>query len=598
MSSATSRSQTVPDSTCAIDSGLKLMVKSKVKRAIAPEPAPTVLPGARSALNIVIGRFVQDSRHKTLLVKGKWGVGKTHAVRGLLLGEDGPASTVSYVSLSGISKIGDERLLVVSGLEREGGQQALEKYSLKFTEVAKTATKMIPLSASGVADAGLDALQGFLASRVVKGAIVVLDDIERREQGLSLSTVFGAISRLTEVREAKVIVIMNEDELATDPESAKLLSHQREKIFDREFEYRPSPDEQLRLLDLKKTAEYVKPVATKLKIINLRVLQKTAWVVEELAARLADVDAAIRSRLLAQLAQIAAIRFLARNPLSPKDLESGLHFQLLDAVKNRRDASLEEPENPFRWDLESLDYSALSVDPILLAFLESGIFDESGFKAVLPDLAALHAEEKFQRQREAISASIWGKFEPLTPDELGLIRSLLDGDEIAKVGAGDLQFYLDILQMHGLALDKASYELKWAQRVPIAHGGLSEFRFDRLKTEEAKNMIRARVNAAQDPQAPQTLKEALDCHRLSATFLQSAEATDRAAIEKILKETTRKDLLTDLTILFREATIPGQLLPEIFELAPPFAAAISDVLDNLSAESEINKIRVNAIRPS
>jgi hypothetical protein len=222
------------------------MAKSKNKRAITSERASTAPPQARSALNTVIGQFVQDPRHKTLLVKGKWGVGKTYAVRGLLLGENGPAPTVSYVSLSGVSRIADERLLVVSGLERESGQSTLEKYSVKLAEVAKTATKMIPSNAGGIADVAIGALQGFLANRIVKDAVVVLDDIERRDALLGLGAIFGAISRLTEVRGAKTIVIMNEDELRrADPDAAELLSRQREKIFDREFEYRPSPNDPL-----------------------------------------------------------------------------------------------------------------------------------------------------------------------------------------------------------------------------------------------------------------------------------------------------------------------------------------------------------------
>jgi hypothetical protein len=125
---------------------------------------------------------------------------------------------------------------------------------------------------------------------------------------------------------------------------------------------------------------------------------------------------------------------------------------------------------------------------------------------------------------------------------------------------------------------------------------LSEFRLDRLRTDEAKNVIRARVNAAQGPLAPQTFREALEHHRLSAPFLQSPETTDNAAIEQILRETSRRGLITDLSMLLRQATHSGQLLPDVFELAPPFAAALPDVLDSLSAESEINKLRVNAIR--
>ena len=575
------------------------MTKSKIKRIVASERASAALP--RSALNTVIEQFVQDSRHKTLLVKGNWGVGKTHAVRAFLLREDGPAPTVSYVSLSGVSRIADERLLVVSGLERESGQSTLENYSVKFAEVAKSVTKMIPSGAGGIADVGIDALQGFLANRIVKDAVVVLDDIERRDALLSLGAVFGAISRLTEVRGAKTIVIMNEDELRkVAPDDAKLLSHQREKIFDREFEYRPSPDEQLKLLELKEAAQYLAPVATKLKLTNLRVLQKTAWAVEEFATHIRGVDAVIKNRVLEQVAIIAAMRFRARQPLLSELLVSSLHFGLTDALLRRQrpgnDKTRLETENPFRGDLEALDYNPLPIDSVVLDFLNTGDLDTKGFEASLPDLKALEVGREFRERIEAISASIWGKFGSFTADEIARLQSFLDGDELARVGGADLGFYLDILEMHGLQPNRSTYEIRWAQSVPVAHGMLSEFHLDRLQADEAKNTVRARVNAALDPQEPQTFTAALEQHRLSASFLQSPEATDRAAIERVLRETSRRGLITDLTILLQQATQPGQLLPEVFELAPPFAAALSDVLDSLSAESEINKVRVDAIR--
>lgn len=179
-----------------------------------------------STLQNVLKQFVRNPRHKTLLLKGKWGVGKTHAVRDFLLGEESPVKTVSYVSLSGVATVADERSLAISGLERDGGQAAWAK----FTNIAKAATKTFPAGAGAVADVGIDALQGFLTNWVIKDAVVVLDDIERKGESLSLSAIFGAVSRLTEIRGAKVIVMMNEDELLrADHQAAELFSNQREK---------------------------------------------------------------------------------------------------------------------------------------------------------------------------------------------------------------------------------------------------------------------------------------------------------------------------------------------------------------------------------
>jgi hypothetical protein len=93
-----------------------------------------------------------------------------------------------------------------------------------------------------------------------------------------------------------------------------------------------SIDEALELIQLKEAAEYVEPVARKLEINNLRVLQKIVWAVEELNEHLTDLDTAIKARILSQVAQIAAIRFRARCPLRSQDLQSGFHFGLLKAT--------------------------------------------------------------------------------------------------------------------------------------------------------------------------------------------------------------------------------------------------------------------------
>src|SRR6266436_202159 len=91
-----------------------------------------------------LNRFVQNSRHHTLLIKGKWGIGKTLAVRQFLLNECSPVKTVSYVSLSGVASVSDERSLAISGLEREAGRPLWERLPRKFSLLGKPAINLIP----------------------------------------------------------------------------------------------------------------------------------------------------------------------------------------------------------------------------------------------------------------------------------------------------------------------------------------------------------------------------------------------------------------------------------------------------------------------
>jgi hypothetical protein len=389
---------------------------------------------------------------------------------------------------------------------------------------------------------------------------------------------------------------MNEDELLRAySEEAKFLSNQREKIFDREFEFRPSVDEALELIGLKETAEYVEPVTRKLEINNLRVLQKIAWAVEELNEHLADLDTAIKVRMLSQVAQIAAIRLRARGPLRSQDLQSGFHFELLKAIDSKHDLSTKEPENPFRNDLEALDYNAIPVDPILLGYLESGSFNQDAFKATLPSLTALHIEEEYHKQREAVSASIWGKFSRLDSQELDRIEQILDGEQVGQLGSGDLAFFQRILEIHGRPPNKAARELRWAEKVPVDHPSLSEFGLDKLQTQKAHDVIRAKIATAQEPDAPQTFQETLNRGRLSLRFLQSAEARDTAAIQGVLNSASDHYLIAKVSRLLREAQTPERQLPELSTLLPPFAEALLGALKNLCANDEMNRIRVESI---
>lgn len=271
-------------------------------------------------------------------------------------------------------------------------------------------------------------------------------------------------------------------------------------------------------------------------------------------------------------------------------------FKLLKALHRKGDISANEPENPFRDDLESLDYAQLPVDSILLEFLDSGYFDQGKFESEFPNFAALNAEEDFRKQCLAISNSIWEKFAPLEPQELDRIEQFLDGNYVGRLGPRDLDFYQRILEVHGRIPNRAQRELRWAQRVLLIDLPLLASAEQWLKTEEAKCALRERFDAAQDPGAPQTFKETLDRPLLSLRFLKSIEAGDAEALEQILRTISDPQLIDKLSILLREAQTPTLHSAELSPFLSGFAEALLCALQKLSEENEMNKIRVDLIR--
>ncbi len=121
---------------------------------------------------------------------------------------------------------------------------------------------------------------------------------------------------------------------------------------------------------------------------------------------------------------------------------------------------------------------------------------------------------------------------------------------------------------------------------------------ERLKTEEAKRTLRQRLDAAQDPDAPQTFKETLDRDgsHLSLPFLRSTEACDAEALGQILRSISNPQLVAKITILLREAQTPEMHSAEASPYLSRFSEALSSALQKLSEDNAMNEIRVDSIR--
>jgi len=183
----------------------------------------------------------------TLLLKGPWGCGKTSAIKSLLNEAKDSSNndrleveTYSFVSLAGVSKIADERSLFLSGIESWKDLPVENVKGLTKT-IGKVGKALVAVGGLGSRIEGLPDLLTMAITPLMKGALVILDDLERRSDDLPIGDVIGAAMRLAEERECKVIVISNEDKLKEDDKEK--LDAAREKLFDLEFLFNPSAAE-------------------------------------------------------------------------------------------------------------------------------------------------------------------------------------------------------------------------------------------------------------------------------------------------------------------------------------------------------------------
>ena len=132
-----------------------------------------------SELNGLLIKFVEEvNPFKTMLVDGKWGCGKTFSINQFI--EKNFKAKSIYLSLFGIKKEEDVVIRLSEYLDSTFIININGEYSIKSTLVEKP----------------------------FNGLLIVLDDLERKGDGLSFSSIYGIINALRNIG-FKVICICN-----------------------------------------------------------------------------------------------------------------------------------------------------------------------------------------------------------------------------------------------------------------------------------------------------------------------------------------------------------------------------------------------------
>lgn len=341
-----------------------------------------------------IKRFLRDDRAEVLCLKGKWGVGKTFAWRKWLAetGADGTLKSKSYayVSLFGLNSLDSlkysifeatvtpEHLLTgpdvstVNALVRKG-----------FDLGRKSKNLLEPILALAGAKDGGEALFRS-AYMLVKNQLVCLDDLERAGEGLAQRDVLGLASALKEQRNCKVVLLLNDEEMALDQKQE--FERQLEKVVDVPLVFDPNPQEAaaIALSDDTELHEMLRKRTIRLGIVNIRVIKK----VERLAARVYAILTGLNEQVIEKA--IASVVIGGWAELQPKEAPA---FETLKSY-NRLVMSLKageggnDEERP-KWAdrLENYEFTHTDdLDLIIFEGVQNGFFDEQKLRDAAREL--------------------------------------------------------------------------------------------------------------------------------------------------------------------------------------------------------------------
>lgn len=332
------------------------------------------LPHVRTALQALIS----NKDHRVFALTGAWGTGKTFLWKEIereLISAGSEDLSPVYISLFGVQKIKDLRLRLL--------KQVTSKDKSKVQKV---------LSALSWATAGLAQRFGGISVEdivltwlpdMLKGRLVVIDDVERKSSALGIDEFLGFIDEHAVSHDVRVLLLLNEDRLG---ESAELWAKLREKVIDAELVLNTTPREAFEIAlgtrDYKAGhVQAARAALQTLSITNIRVIKRVLNIVNRIFEDSGRPDDVAYERWVPSTVLMAAAHYRA--------LEDPPTFEYLRGENSwerlfRAERDGQTPQHQ-RWNqlLSTLQIrSADQFEDILEAFLKTGLMDGTELRSL------------------------------------------------------------------------------------------------------------------------------------------------------------------------------------------------------------------------
>ncbi len=237
----------------------------------------------------IINEFFDGNDPKIYCITGKWGIGKTHLFNEVSESKkkniEPKSQDYFYISLFGISSI--------DNLRNKVELKILGNHISKATEIFERIKPAIPYL--NKIDLSKISISDLYDNKIFQNKIICFDDIERKSAGLKIDEFFGFISDLKERQKCKILLILNDEELKNDKEDykkyfEKIIDHHiklnRQEIDSFGIVFKNFKENDLVL----KYEPLLKEKLEKLKINNIRIIEKLFGYVKKLVNKLNEID--------------------------------------------------------------------------------------------------------------------------------------------------------------------------------------------------------------------------------------------------------------------------------------------------------------------
>jgi hypothetical protein len=332
---------------------------------------------------------LKDQDNKVIALSGRWGTGKSHLWDEIQKSsQDDSVRGAIYVSLFGLASMAQFKVKLV-----QSAIPVASNYP-KIFEGIKSGVKATQKALEGINKgfAGFGAL-GELAMlmtpTILKNKLIVLDDIERKHEKLSVDELLGFIDEFTKQHGARIVLILNTDQLKDRP----LWETFREKVIDVELKLETSAEEAFHIAIKLVPSEYqesIKKAVVACSLNNIRVICKVIRSVNRILDGYSNLSEALLARVIPSTVLLSAIHYrgIENGPPLEYVLENRSTMQdwVAFSDKNKPNEETVESKNQGRWKslLSKLgiqhcdEYEILVVD-----YLESGLFERTAIDEII-----------------------------------------------------------------------------------------------------------------------------------------------------------------------------------------------------------------------
>ena len=319
-------------------------------------------------------QILSDPNNKVVALSGKWGTGKSHLWSEVKADSgDKKIEQALYVSLFGLSSMDQVKLKIVqSAIPNADQNPTLWENMKKVWGASSKVLESVHKGFSAINEIALLAVPSLLKNRVI-----AIDDIERKHDKLSVDEVLGFVDEFTQQHGARIILILNSDELA-DPE---LWGAFREKVIDQEIRLDTTSKEAFDIASTIAPSPYVDRLRKTVEtcgIVNIRIIRKVIRAVNRILGMRTDLSDDVLARLIPSTVLLSAIYY--------KGIDDGMDFDFV-LGSGRTDwgnwgKKTEEPNDEDKqraeWQRKPLKlgiYSCDEYEHLVVEYLKSGLFD-------------------------------------------------------------------------------------------------------------------------------------------------------------------------------------------------------------------------------